>query len=530
MEKRYISENRYKKSSVRKRREVKKITKKNVDKNNVKSTTKKVKTNKKIRKRKNTRKNNIIVCVILLILITVISRAILKEEGEPFIPDIFKTENEQIITVGVITEENLLDINVQNIIVREMNSYSKDMLLKVDDSYNIEYMALDGVNKISNSEYQLVVNKKYVEDISKIKSVLETYSKSEQYNGLKNIQDIKTNENIITVTLSQDDSYFIYNLEVSIETEINNLYKVSSNSTDNKIIYDRTKNASIELPKQIIITKYKDMYKATNAYKNSEINMLVTSKSNVQNMLGRYEYNIKSYRNGEAVFLFANPKSNIMQEKNIRQAIAYGIDRDKIIKEVIDNMGDKIDLPYIYDNIKYRYDIYASENILLTSGYVKSNKVYTKTENGKSKKLELNLVVNKEDNEKVEVANSIKNNLSAIGIMVNVEKLSLTKLEQRINKGDYDLVLATVNLSKNPDVSFLKDNLIAVDNLSLTTSKDTNALVQNLKILQNEMSNNIVCIGIYAKTNYVIYDDSIVGIGSLSYKNVFKDIINVEEN
>ena len=519
MEKRYISENRYKRSSGRKRRKVKKITNKSANKTTskvVKTINKPVK--KKIRKRKNARRNNIIVCVVFLIIIAVISRAILKEEGEPFIPEIFKTANEQIITLGVITEENLLAEDTKNILVREMNNYANDVLIRVDEEYNVEYVALDSVNKLSNSEYELIVNKKYVDHINNIKNVLENNDQ------IENIKDISVSDNVIHVKLACDNPYFIYSLEIPINTNINCYYNLSGSSNENKVVYDREKNANIEIPKQIVITKYKDMYKAVTAYKNNEINMLVTSKSNVQNMLGKYEYNIKSYRNGETLFLFANPKSEVMQDKTVRQSIMFGIDRENIIKEVIDNMGNTIDLPYIYNITKYRYDIYASENILLSNGYTKKNKVYTKD----SKVLELTLIVNKEDAEKVEVANLIKNNLSSIGIKINVEKLSEEKLKNRISKGTYDIVLATLNLTKSPDISFVKDNLIGVEGTSLDNVTDMKSLLE-LNTIQKDMSNNITCIGIYAKTNYVIYDDSVVLLDNISYKNILKDLIVIEK-
>ena len=181
-------------------------------------------------------------------------------------------------------------------------------------------------------------------------------------------------------------------------------------------------------------------------------------------------------------------------------------------------MGSLIDLPYIYDNVKYKYDIYAAENNLLTNGYSKVNKIYTKDKT----KLELKLIVNKDDDEKVKIASSIKNNLSAIGINVNVEKLSKTKLSSAIEKEDYDLVLANVNLNSKPDISFLKDKLIMPDNIE--------SIQENLSNLQNSMSDNISCIGIFARTNYLIYSKDIIGIDSIDYKYVLKDLIYNEQN
>lgn len=512
MEKRYIGENRYKKSSSRKRRSVK-ISK------NVQQTRqfKKTKTKKKSKRKSNI--NNIVICVILLVIVFVISKALLNKKGETFISKIFKTENDQEITIGVITQDDLR--NTQNLIVKEMNTYSNDVLIRIDNDYKIEYVLLESFTKKTNSKYELIIKDRYVNDIENIKNTILSYlsdKNSVYYSNVKNIKKIDVIDNKMMINLSKEDPYFIYELEIPLGIYNENLYSLDENSNANKIIYNRTKNANIEAPKTIIIIKYKDMYKAVDAYKNKDINMMVTSKFNVQNMLGKYEYNIKSYKNGEAIFLFLNPKSEIIKKREVRKSIAYSIDRDNIIKNVAENMGSLIDLPYIYDNVKYKYDIYAAENNLLTNGYSKVNKIYTKDKT----KLELKLIVNKDDDEKVKIASSIKNNLSAIGINVNVEKLSKTKLSSAIEKGDYDLVLANVNLNSKPDISFLKDKLIMPDNIE--------SIQENLSNLQNSMSDNISCIGIFARTNYLIYSKDIIGIDSIDYKYVLKDLIYNEQN
>ena len=160
MEKRYISESRYKKGTVRKRRSIDTV-RSNLTVNKqvqVKPKTK-IKIQKKVKKKtikssKQTKTANIIICVILLVLIAVISRAILKDENEPFIPLPFMVpENEEIIRIGVITQSNLLDYDTNNVVINELNKYSKDMLLEINEDYSITYKCISGVTKVSNKEY-----------------------------------------------------------------------------------------------------------------------------------------------------------------------------------------------------------------------------------------------------------------------------------------------------------------------------------------------------------------------------------------
>lgn len=541
MEKKYISEARYKKSTTRKRRDSKTVKSNIKSKNEIKVVQKK-QPEKKIVKRKIRKKtrdnkpNNIVVCIILIVIIAIISRAIFKDKNEPFIPLPFMNRaNEEVIKIGVITTDSLLDNNTGNVVINELNKYSTDMILKVGSNYNIEYECISSVNKISNTEYELIKSEESNVTIVEIKNAIDSYRANEKniyYTKLQNIQSVTiVNPNKLNIKLKVSDPYFIYNLEISLGTtkDVSN-YTKDVNSTSNKLILNRHKNADKHLPLKIIVTKYKDVYAAAQAYKEQEINIFVTNAENVQTILGKYEYNINTYRNGQSIFLIGNPKSDICSTKEVRQAIAYSIDRDGIIKDVFKDKGLKIDLPYIYDIVKYKYDIYAAENLLLTKGYTKSNKVYSKFVNGIKTPLELDLLVNKNDEIKVSIANSIKNNLEAIGIKVNIEKVTDAKLKTRIKNEEYDLILANVNLNNNPNISFIHDKLYVnedinnkIINIQNSNTKDLNANILDLKVV---MSENISTIGIYSDVSYLIYSKSIVGIENISYMNLFKSILS----
>ena len=541
MEKRYINESRYKKAATRKRRDASTVKDNLHAKKEVKLKEKKqpkqLNTAKKKSKRKvkQSKLSNIITCIFLLIIIAIISRAILKDENEPFIPFAFFEEaNDEIISIGVITEDSLLDRNSKNTVINELNKYSTDMLLEVNDDYSITYKCIANVTKVSNTEYILSRNVESNVSINDIKETLDNYrtnAASVYYAKLVNIDSISVLDvNTLSIKLNAQSPYFIYNLDICLNTSKDATnYILDVSSTPNRLILSRHEDANKELPAKVVVNKYKDMYAAVEAYKNKEIKMFVTNAENVTNILGKYEYNIKAYRNGKTLFLLGNPKSTIYSKEEIRQAIAYSIDRDNIIKDVLKSKGDKIDLPYIYDRIKYKYDVYAAENLLLTSGYKKSNKVYSKTENGVKTTLELNLIVNKEDEEKVSVANRIKNNLSAIGIKINVESLTENKIKTRLEKGNYDLVLASVDLNNVPDISFIKENLYLTEDIELIMDNINGSTIpklnENIIQLQNMLSDNVSAIGIYSDVSYLIYNKDIVGIQEISYMNLFDEIL-----
>lgn len=543
MEKRYISEGRYKKSSARKRRDIKKIRKKVVAdaENNKKLQTKKGATSKKVVKKKKKkispkvrkemriRRRNTFACIILIILIVIISRAILKDEGEPFIPNFWaEEENESVVTIGIITTDDLRDENTNNVVLKELKHYTSYMLLKINEDYTVTYDVLENIEKVNEKEYKLIVKKSKEYTAESIKNVILSYmveEKSVYHSNVSNIEQIAANENILTITLKDQDPYFIYNLELPVGNTLNKEYVVSAEATATTKIYERTKAASNTLPKRIIVKRYKDMYAGVEGYKKNEIDIFITNQKNVQNMLGKYEYNIKTIKTGESIFLLFNPASENIKAKEIRQVVAYGINRDSIIKDTMQSLANTIDLPYIYDKTKYKYDIYAAENLLLSNGYKKVNKVYTKDK----KQVKLTLIVNKNDDEKVAIANIIKKNLTAIGINIELEKLSKEDINKRVAKGNYDLILANVNLNNNPNIDFITSKLYLSEETktaleTINTSSVIN-LPNEIKNVSNALSEDISVIGIAAKTTYVIYNKSIIGIDNPIYLNIFKDLI-----
>ncbi len=542
MEKRYISEGRYKKSSARKRRDIKKIRKKVVAdvENKKRLETKKVAAKKlvkkkkkkispKVRKEMRIRRRNTFACIILIILIVIISRAILKDEGEPFIPNFWaEEENESVLTVGIITTDDLRDENTNNVVLKELKHYTSYMLLKINEDYTFTYDVLENIEKVNEKEYKLTVKKSKEYTAESIKNMILSYMVDEKsvYNSnVNNVEQVVANENIITITLKKPDPYFIYNLELPIGNTLNKDYVVSAEATATAKIYERTKKASETLPKRIIVKRYKDMYAGVEAYKKDEINILVTNQKNVQNMLGKYEYNIKTVKTGESIFLLFNPESENIKSKEIRQVIAYGINRDSIIKDTMQSLADTIDLPYIYDKTKYKYDIYAAENLLLSNGYKKVNKIYSKDK----KKVELTLIVNKSDDEKVAIADTIKKNLASIGVSINVEKLAKEDINKRVSKGNYDLILANVNLNNNPNINFITSKLYLSEETKTVLETINTSSVLNLsdeiKNASNAMSEDISAIGIVAKTTYIILDKTLTGVDNPTYLNIFRDLI-----
>lgn len=541
MEKKYISENRYKKvarSDRRKRtiarnKKSKSIKKVPVANNRMPENTKKVVTKKVVKKRKNKKLRRIILYIFLLLVIAIVSRLIFKEDNEPFIPEIFeeKIVNNQEITVGVV-EEDISGKYINNVVIQELDRYVYPTLIDITDNYDIQYNLLDSVEKISNTEYILHINESYGINAANVKTELEKYMNNKEnmyYSNVQNIQKVeKINAKALRVILKSEDIYFVYSLSFPIYTAVNGDYTLKA--TKEKRIYTRKEEANSELINKVTVITVNSLDDAVEKYKSGKIDMFFSNSDRAIDLLGKYEYNISSYRDGNSVFLLGNNESELIKRQEVRNAICYGIDRDGILKEVFKHNAELIDLPYIYDEVKYKYDYIAAENALLSNEYIKINKSYTKKEDGKRITLSLNLLVNKEDEIKIKIAKRIKSDLEKIGITINIHKLSNKDLINAIKEKDYDLVLADVTLNINPSIIFLNNHLVIGEKLSNIMSKMQNGVDKDILGEYNQiLSEEFQFVGIEADNIYVIYNKEIENISNIKYMNIFNNLMLKQE-
>jgi len=191
-----------------------------------------------------------------------------------------------------------------------------------------------------------------------------------------------------------------------------------------------------------------------------------------------------------------------------------------------------IDLPYIYSNIQYKYDIYGAQNSLLSSGWKKGEDgIYIKQQEGGTKRLLLTMLVNQNDEEKKLIASSVKEMCERLGIGIEIVTLSEEEITTRIREKSYDIVLASIYLKESPDIRYLEEYLNLNENIHIAMSQVENSSVENLpsnvKNLQNVLSSEVACIGIMARNINVVYQKDILGFENIGYFKVFQEIENI---
>lgn len=575
MERNYINKNRYKSISKtsKQKRDVKINTSvKSAKKIKLKDTERKIDT-KHLKNSKKTSDNNtnkkyknnflfnsgyniilsllkITFSVAILIGIGYISKKIIFTENNS-ISQVFSKkeeksslENEYNFKVGVASIGEKDIVKSSNILLNELSREVNLPLIKIKENYEVEYILLEKYEKIDETNYHIYLNKSYgvsnkdiIDTINLIKSLGDN---NPYYSNVSNIAEVKEENEGIRINIKTSDPYYIFTLTFPIYSATNfsntNLLTLNKESSFNdSVMFLKNNNNNLVLKNisSINVKEYNDTDNMAKEFVNKNLDMFLTSSYSVMQMLGKHEYNVKKVRSGETLFLLGNPDSVLYKQSEIRKAIAFSINKEEIIKYLEAVYADPIDIPYIYSGIKYKYDITGAENLLISNSWKKSGGIYSKIIDGNRYNAEVKILVNETDEIKIRIADKIKEMVEKIGIRINIEKYSKVKIEEKINAKDYDFVLADVNLSENPNTSFLEKHIALEDRLKqlAVILKDSNENVGNIKEVQEIFTSEVLAIGIYAKNINVVYQKYIGGFDEkLTYMNIFSDFRKIGKN
>lgn len=128
---------------------------------------------------------------------------------------------------------------------------------------------------------------------------------------------------------------------------------------------------------------------------------------------------------------------------NFRKAVAYALDKQNMIKIVMNGLGYPQWSPmapsegYFFDSsvVKYPYDIEKAKQLLASEGFRDSNGVLL-DKSGNT--VEFSFVTNSGNNERGKIAEIIRKDLEALGMKVHYQQLEFNSLIQKIDNPPYE--------------------------------------------------------------------------------------------
>jgi len=162
-------------------------------------------------------------------------------------------------------------------------------------------------------------------------------------------------------------------------------------------------------------------------------------------------------------FIGLNFNKPLFQDKNLRKAIAYAIDRETLLENQYLNHGVITNSPinpeswlYNKETEQYNFDLEKSKQILKDAGWNDSDNdgILDKPNNGNKIDISFTLLVSSENIQRKEVAYEIQRMLNEAGMSIQVEEVSQEEFLNRLLSKNFDAFLGGWKLSPIPDFTF----------------------------------------------------------------------------
>ena len=293
---------------------------------------------------------------------------------------------------------------------------------------------------------------------------------------------------------------------------------------------------------EIVLKKYNSMGEAYNAFKLANIDVLTTQSLNYEDYIGTVGYKTEGYRGRNYDFISINCNNTALSELAVRNAMAYSIDKYNIISDVYKNQYFTSDFPLDYGSYLYSvekadngYNQEKSKELLTNAGWSFNNGIWSKRINNKTYTTKFNLVVRASDKKRVQVAENIKNQLSQIGIIINIVQVSDSQYNQYITNKNYDLILTGIIRGYSPNLNtfFGEGNLANYKNDEVSTIMKEMPNITDNKILRERYNRLIEIyeteqpyISLYFSKNTILYTQNLMGTIEANTYNIYYNIGN----
>lgn len=304
-------------------------------------------------------------------------------------------------------------------------------------------------------------------------------------------------------------------------TDVQSSYITLSKNTS---YWNKEKDSIIET---ITINLYSSIGELYNSFKVGTLDLIATDNQNIQDYIGTIGYTPKEIKGREHTFLAFNMSNNLLSRQEVRKAISYSIDKENINSNALSGKYIISSFPLDYGNWLYSnqdassgYNTEQANKELTDAGWKLKNGSWQKTENRKTVKLELNLLVRASDSTKVAVAQNIETQLEAQGIVINIVQATDEQYNNLINTRNYDIALCSMTLSPSPNLdTFFGESNIAnysneeVKNLLDETKNttDENVMVKDYQRLAEIYKTDMPYISLYNSKYTIAYSSSLVG-------------------
>jgi len=271
-----------------------------------------------------------------------------------------------------------------------------------------------------------------------------------------------------------------------------------------------------DVGEKVVLERFDDCYKGKAPIKNVEFKVITDSNTSLialetgdvdftyeipmisaQSVKDNKDLEAHEYNSIQLSYVLMNTEKEPFNNKLLRQAINYAIDKDTIIQIAAEGMGNKTEgvlskdiFGYSEDVKGYAYDAEKAKELLVQAGYPNGLEITFKTMDGTYKK----------------AAELIQENLRAIGITVNIELEEKNSYIQDLVSGNYEVGNISVSVGKDADFY----GLLFRTGEQANFSKYSNAKVDKLFEEARKSSDDVKRLENYKEVMQMVNDEGVI--------------------
>lgn len=284
------------------------------------------------------------------------------------------------------------------------------------------------------------------------------------YENVKGIESVSVKgDNKINIVYNSDGIGMIKNLTFPIlpkhlysETELlikdssfipkgSGSYRVKTYKNGEKLVLTANKKTNGDVPSNRLVFNITNKAKVLNLAEGNLVSLIVNRNPERQTEVGSKSLKTIEINSDELETVGFNCDKGLMNDKNLRKAVAYSIDIDDILSKAYYNSAVKTDSIFYpgYLNTgkkadSYKLDKKKTESLLDDADIKDTDKDgYLNKKDGGN--IKLTIVISSNNSTRREAARMIQEDLKQIDIDSEIVSLSKSAYKARLKKGDYDI-------------------------------------------------------------------------------------------
>ncbi len=197
--------------------------------------------------------------------------------------------------------------------------------------------------------------------------------------------------------------------------------------------------------------------------------------------------NVQNYNSNKMIYIGFNCESSVFKFPEARKSVSKLIDRKNITSHIYFSGAEATAYPvnpscFVYPEtvINLYKDETTAEEILKEKGWeLNVNDIYHFVEDRGATYFTVNILVNKDDECRVKIAEDLSKTMNDMGMFNTVTKCDPQQFINRIESGSYDMFIGETELTPNGDLS----EILSGDNILNYTNGNCDALLSQIGTL-----------------------------------------------